>query len=58
MMLREKSATFEPENLDELSRFFEVNKDTYHEIWIFLTKKKHADPNLYHSTKTEPGGKP
>jgi hypothetical protein len=43
-MLKEKSATFEPKNVDELSRFFEINKDSYHEIWIILTKKKHADP--------------
>jgi hypothetical protein len=43
-MLKEKSATFEPKNVDELSRFFEINKDSYHKIWIILTKKKHADP--------------
>ena len=43
-MLREKSATFEPKNVKELSRFFEINKDTYLEIWIVLTNKKYADP--------------
>ena len=38
------SATFEPRNVDELSHFFEVNKDKYHEIWVVLTKKKYANP--------------
>jgi hypothetical protein len=42
-MLKQKSASFEPKNIDELSRFFEINKDRYSEIWIILTKKKHAD---------------
>jgi len=37
-----KSVTFEPKNAEELSRFFEVNKDKYHEIWIVLNKKKRA----------------
>jgi len=39
-----ESVTFEPKNADELSRFFEINKDKYREIWITLTNKKHADP--------------
>jgi hypothetical protein len=43
-MLKEKSATFEPKNVEELSRFFEINKDRYLEIWIVLTNKKYADP--------------
>ena len=43
-MLKEKSTTFEPKSVGELSRFIEINKDTYDEIWIILTKKKHADP--------------
>jgi uncharacterized protein YdeI (YjbR/CyaY-like superfamily) len=43
-MLKEKSGTFEPKNVEELSRFFEINKDNYREIWVILTKKKHADP--------------
>jgi hypothetical protein len=43
-MLKEKSGTFEPKSVNELSRFLEINKDRYREIWIILTKKKHADP--------------
>jgi hypothetical protein len=42
-MLKEKSATFEPKSVDELSRFFEINKNRRNEIWIILTKKKHVD---------------
>ena len=38
------SVSFEPENVEELARFFEANKDKYHEIWIILTKKEHANP--------------
>lgn len=41
----EKSTvSFEPKNVEELSRFFNANKDGYHEIWVILTKKTHADP--------------
>jgi hypothetical protein len=39
-----ESVTFEPQSVLELERFFEENKDKYHEIWIVLTKKKFADP--------------
>ncbi|MGD0643886.1 MAG: hypothetical protein ABSA75_03165 [Candidatus Bathyarchaeia archaeon] len=39
-----ESVTFEPQKFLELERFFEENKDKYHEIWIVLTKKKFADP--------------
>ncbi len=39
-----QSATFEPRTPCELSHFFEANKDRYDEIWVVLTKKKHADP--------------
>lgn len=41
---KEKSVTFEPQNVNELSHFFEDNKDKYHEIWVVLTKKKYASP--------------
>ena len=44
IMLKEKSATFEPKSVDELSRFFEINKNRRNEIWIILTNKKYADP--------------
>ena len=39
-----ESVTFKPQNAFELNRFFEENKDRYHEIWvIIMTKKKAAD---------------
>jgi hypothetical protein len=44
MTLKEESATFEPKNVGELANFFEANKDTHHEFWVILTKKKYADP--------------
>jgi hypothetical protein len=44
MVVKEKTATFEPKNVAELSRFFEINRGKYHEIWIVLTKKKYANP--------------
>ncbi len=44
MSPRTGSVTFEPENAGELARFFENEKDKYHEIWIVITKKEHADP--------------
>jgi hypothetical protein len=36
--------SFEPKSHAELASFFRENKDRYHEIWIILTKKEHADP--------------
>jgi hypothetical protein len=39
-----ESAIFEPQNVSELKRFFGENKDTYHEIWVVITKKKAANP--------------
>ena len=36
------SITFEPQNGSEPKRFFEENKEKYHEIWIVITKKKAA----------------
>ena len=43
-MADETSVTFEPRNAEELAHFFKTNRDSYHEIWIVITKKKHADP--------------
>ena len=40
----EESVSFEPKNVGELRLFFEASKDRYHEIWIVLTKKEHANP--------------
>jgi len=39
-----ESVTFEPQNISELKRFFEENKDNHHEIWIIITNKKAANP--------------
>ena len=33
-----------PKTHEELARFFKTNKDKYHEIWIVITKKEHANP--------------
>jgi len=41
-----ESITFEPENLEELRQFFKENKDKYHEIWIIITNKKTANPQV------------
>jgi hypothetical protein len=34
---------FEPQNVSELKRFFEDNKDRVHEIWVVITKKTAVD---------------
>ena len=39
-----KTISFEPRNMKELSNLLEANKDSYHEIWVVLTKKEHANP--------------
>ena len=39
-----ESVTFEPQNVSELKRFLEDNKDRYHEIWVVITKKEAVDP--------------
>ena len=41
-----ESVTFEPQNLSDLKRFFEDNKDKVHEIWVVITKKNVAKPQL------------
>ena len=38
-----EAVSFEPKNALELKRFFEENKDTCHEIWVVITKKKIAN---------------
>lgn len=39
-----ESVTFEPQNISELKRFFEENKDTHHEIWIIIKNKNAINP--------------
>jgi len=41
-----ESITFEPTSLAEVKQFFEENKDKYHEIWIIITNKKTANPQI------------
>ena len=38
------TVSFEPKNVEELRLFLEAQKDRYHEIWVVLTKKTHANP--------------
>ena len=38
------SVTFEPKTPEELASFFCENKNRFHDIWVILTKKSHADP--------------
>ena len=40
MANEERSVSFEPRDVQDLSRFFLDNKNRYHEIWVVLTKKK------------------
>lgn len=40
----EGSITYEPQNTADLSSFLKANKEKYHEIWVVLTKKEHANP--------------
>lgn len=41
-----ESATFEPKSLVALRQFFEEHKDKHHEIWIIVTNKKAASPQI------------
>ncbi len=41
-----ESATFEPKSLAELRQFFGENKGKYHEIWVVITNKKVANPQV------------
>lgn len=43
-MAAEDSVSYEPKNIEDLTRFLDANKDRYHEIWVVLTKKQFADP--------------
>ncbi|MGD0451411.1 MAG: hypothetical protein ABSA79_10215 [Candidatus Bathyarchaeia archaeon] len=38
--------SFEPKSLEELTRFLEENKNVYNEMWVILTNKKAASPQL------------
>ena len=44
MVVKERTATFKPRSMTELSQFLKKNKEKHHEIWVVLTKKKHANP--------------
>ena len=46
LILVMESVTFEPQSLAELRQFFEDNKEKYHEIWIIITNKKIASPQV------------
>ena len=41
-----ESVTFEPKCLDDLNQFLAENKDKQHEIWIIITNKKTANPQV------------
>jgi arginine utilization protein RocB len=41
-----ETVTFEPKSLAELNKFLEENKDRYHEIWVIITNKKSANPQV------------
>jgi hypothetical protein len=41
-----ESVNFEPKSLGELSQFLEENKEKHHEIWIIITNKKAAFPQV------------
>jgi hypothetical protein len=43
-MTSQSSTIYEPQNIDDLSSFLKTNKDKYHEIWVVLIKKEHANP--------------
>ena len=44
MTSTEGSILYEPKNIDDLKVFLKANKEKYHEIWIVLIKKEHANP--------------
>jgi hypothetical protein len=41
-----ESVVFEPKSLEVLTLFLEENKNKYHEIWIIITNKKAANPQV------------
>ena len=42
----DESVNFEPKSPGELRQFFMENKDRYHEIWVIITNKKAANPQV------------
>ncbi|MGA2523117.1 MAG: hypothetical protein ABSF65_03075 [Candidatus Bathyarchaeia archaeon] len=44
MTSAEGSILYEPKNIDDLKVFLNSNKEKYHEIWVVLIKKEHANP--------------
>ena len=42
--IEKEPVSFEPKTAEELRRFFESNKERYHEIWVVLKNKKCANP--------------
>jgi hypothetical protein len=44
MTSAEGSILYEPKNIDDLKVFLKSNKEKYHEIWVVLIKKEHANP--------------
>jgi hypothetical protein len=44
MTTAEGSISYEPKDIDDLAEFLKENKGKYHEIWVILAKKAHADP--------------
>jgi len=38
------SILHEPKKIDDLKVFLKSNKEKYHEIWVVLIKKEHANP--------------
>jgi hypothetical protein len=43
-MTSQSSTIYEPQNINDLSSFLKTNKYKYHEIWVVLIKKEHANP--------------
>lgn len=42
----DESVNFEPKSPGELRQFLLENKDRYHEIWVIITNKKAANPQV------------
>ncbi|MGA2385862.1 MAG: hypothetical protein ABSG33_04955 [Candidatus Bathyarchaeia archaeon] len=40
----EGSILYEPKDIEDLAKFLKANKEKYHEIWVVLIKKEHANP--------------
>lgn len=50
-----KTISFEYKNMKELPNVLEANKGSYHEIWVVLAKKEHANlqPVFFHEAQME-----